>query len=504
MAITLTSPKIIAFFSKYPHLTPNDIGELIVDIVEMVSRNIEHNIDKSQLYTYIEHLQSSVSQVHTNVLDLKSSVSQQEIFLNKSVENINQSISTNLLERFQVIKSEFLQDTRNALYTYTRDNHIQVQNILEKNQSLIIRETESTIRSIIHPDSFDKISSNITSILNSLHSKLQQDTNLILQQFIKHDDYKNKIEHFIESYKNDLDLFSQSIKQPISLLSQQSIDLNQSVSDLLSRYNNSCDKGKTGEAELFNVLNKLYPSYEIANTSGSTGRGDFIIKRSDKSNILVETKDYSGNVPSKEVDKFIRDTESNRMSGIFLSQSSGIANKPNWGLDLFGPFCRIYVHNVKYNPEIIHTSIQLLDTIEQRILKLDNKEPDETFISINEETAHKIDVEINNLIRNRNELITRIENQTKQNVASIRELHVPQITEIITAMIGKQSSSIEFLSCIGCNKKFNNRIALGSHYKGCKEITPEQKQTLSKQPRVRKPKNITEPKNVIDEDKESE
>lgn len=514
MAITLTSPKIIAFFSKYPKLAPNDIAELIIDIFEVVSKNIDHNSDKSQLYTYFEDLQSSVSKVNNSVIDLKSSVfdvkssvtdvkshvAQQEIktdLLAKSVENISQSISSVLLDRFQVIKSDFLEDTRNALYSYNRENHTQFQSILEKNQTQIIRDTESTIRSVISPDSFDKISSNITSILNNLHSKLQQDTNLILQQFIKHDDYRTKIEHFIESYKTDLDSFSQSIKQPINVLSQHSLDLNQSVSDLLSRYNNSSDKGKTGEAELLNVLNRLYPSYEIVNTTGSTGCGDFIIKRNDKTSILIETKDYSVNVPSKEVDKFIRDTESNRMSGIFLSQCSGIATKPNWGLDLFGSFCRIYVHNVKYNPDIVHSAIQLLDMVEERIIKI-NKEPSDAFISISEETALKIDNEINNLIRNRNELITRIEVQAKQNVASIRELHVPNISDIISGMIGKKTSCIEFLSCLGCNKKFNNRIALGSHYKGCKDLTPEMKQTLSKQPRVKKPKNTT------DEDKESE
>lgn len=510
MTITLNSPKIIAFFSKYPNLTPNEIGDLIVDIVEMVSRSIEHNADKSQLVSRIKELQSSVTDVKTSVKqnEVKTELLIKSIdSIQHTVDSVSQTISTVLLERFQIIKSEFLQDARNAMYTYNRDNHQQIQSLLEKNQSQLVKELESVIRSVIHPDSFDKISTNITSVLNGLHTSLQQDTNVILQQFIKHDEYKTKIEHFIATYKSELDTFAGTVNQHIASLSNQSTELNKSVSDLLARYNNSCDKGKTGEAELSNVLNKLFPSYEIINTSGSTATCDFIIKRTDKTSILIETKDYSQNVPNKEVEKFIRDTENNRMSGIFLSQSSGISTKPTWGVDMFGCFCRIYVHNVKYNPDTIFSAVQLLDSVEKILIQNDKKEAEEVSFSINKESADKINIEITNLIRNRNDLIYRLEQQTKSNVAAIRDLHVPHIHEIIMSIIGNKNSSIEYLSCIGCKKIFNNRSGLGSHYKGCKELTEEQKKELnvskSKSTAKKTSKEVQQTSNS-DEDKESE
>jgi hypothetical protein len=502
-AITITSPKVIAFFAKYPDQSPNDVVESVIDIFELVSRTIGHNADKSAVLSHIQLLQNSMSEV-------KSTLSHNELktdLLIKTVDNINQWITTTFFEKFQLIKSEYLQDTRTVLQNHTRDTHTLTQTVLEKYHSMMIRDTENLLRSIIHPDVFDKITTNITSILLSLHSKLQQDTNVILQQFIKHDDYKLKIEHFIDSYKSDLDHFSSTILQPINTITSQSTDIQQTLSDFLIRYNCPSDKGKSGENELSHVLNRLFPSYEITNTTGSTASGDFIIHRKPLSSILIETKEYSSNVPSKEVDKFIRDTELKNISGIFLSQSTGIVNKPNWGVDIFGSHCRIYVHNVRYNPDIIQSAIDLLDTIEQRIVNQNTQNlPNQPYLSLNEETANRVSEEVSAFLLKRNQLIIQLEANNKQSIATLRELGMPTITNLIQRTIGDKNSIIEYFPCEGCHKRFESRVALGSHYKGCKDLTPELRDRLIKPPTKssRKSKKLSPSSPSSIQDKESE
>ena len=57
--------------------------------------------------------------------------------------------------------------------------------------------------------------------------------------------------------------------------------INEQLSEFLNKYNtnNSTNIGKLGEDKLCGVLNKLYPSSHIENTSSKSKQGDFILKR---------------------------------------------------------------------------------------------------------------------------------------------------------------------------------------------------------------------------------
>ena len=78
-------------------------------------------------------------------------------------------------------------------------------------------------------------------------------------------------------------------------------------------------KGQFGENQLETVLNQLYPTGEILNTTGTPASCDFRVNRQDLPTILFETKNYDRNVTIDEVKKFIRDIDQQKCHGIFLS-----------------------------------------------------------------------------------------------------------------------------------------------------------------------------------------
>ena len=63
------------------------------------------------------------------------------------------------------------------------------------------------------------------------------------------------------------------------------------LSEFLSKYKGSSNKGKYGEQNLESVLNSIYSNAEITNTTGKKASGDFIMKRFEKQKIMFGNKE---------------------------------------------------------------------------------------------------------------------------------------------------------------------------------------------------------------------
>ena len=99
-------------------------------------------------------------------------------------------------------------------------------------------------------------------------------------------------------------------------------------SEFLGNYQKSSVKGQLGENYLQKVLNEMYPSAEVLNTTGIPHSCDFKLDRNNGSDIILfETKEYGSNVSVAEVEKFKRDIDTQKQHGVFLSQKSGITTK---------------------------------------------------------------------------------------------------------------------------------------------------------------------------------
>ena len=160
------------------------------------------------------------------------------------------------------------------------------------------------------------------------------------------------------------------------------------VSDYFLKQSGSNTKGKAGEAQFEIVLSDAFPSASIVNTAGQTACGDFIIEREEKTNILIDTKDYNTVIPVKEVEKMIRDIEVNKCNGILVSQYSGIAQKENFEINIHNNNIIIFIHNCNYNKETINTAVNIIDHLEPILTNTDSQSesiPAETLLDFNRE-----------------------------------------------------------------------------------------------------------------------
>lgn len=103
------------------------------------------------------------------------------------------------------------------------------------------------------------------------------------------------------------------------------------LSEVVPTISKPAEKGKMSEKDVYNDLNEHFMDDDFENVAGKDSYTDLKAKPSGiNRNILIEIKDYSNNVPGKEVDKFWNDLEERDIEhGIFVSLRSDIANIPN-------------------------------------------------------------------------------------------------------------------------------------------------------------------------------
>lgn len=127
------------------------------------------------------------------------------------------------------------------------------------------------------------------------------------------------------------------------------------------RKTNSTLKGQDGETSMEHLLNRMFPKAEIISYTSKEGhRGDFSILEGDM-NIMVETKNYSKNVPKVEITKFHRDMKENPeyTCGIFCSQKSGISKKDDFSLEISNGRPVVYLHHIDKEPEKLKYAVSL-------------------------------------------------------------------------------------------------------------------------------------------------
>ena len=165
---------------------------------------------------------------------------------------------------------------------------------------------------------------------------------------------RNHYESKFQEYQNTIDLLNQKLEQRNSILS------------------NSSKKGLEGEMRTLDTLNQMFPQAEVYDTHKDTANGDFRIVLYGIQN-LYENKNFSNNVPKRDIEKFKRDViESDCHCGIMCAENGGIACKDDLDMDLLGENKKpvIYVHQTNTNLDKVRVSIYILCNILQNKLEL--------------------------------------------------------------------------------------------------------------------------------------
>jgi hypothetical protein len=210
------------------------------------------------------------------------------------------------------------------------------------------------------------------------------------------------------------------------------------------------------------VLNKLYPTADVANTTATKASGDFVMKREDRPVIMIENKNYERNVNLEEVKKFLRDVTELRCSGIMISQFSGIASKPNGFIEVHDANVLVYLHNVDYSPEKIKMAVDVIDNLTAKLETIAAHE-EQSGIVIRKDVLDRINEQFQFFMAQKETLLGIMRDSHKKIISQVEELRLPDLS----AFLNDKYASIQNQQfvCDVCNLSFTNRRSLASHRK---------------------------------------
>lgn len=482
-SILITNKQIIEFYKQNPSMDIETNCLLFIDLIQtLLQQGVTINKSlSSQILNEISGLNTKLHSMQTNV----------------------SSLSSDLILKFLEIKKEYIEDMKSIISSNTIHTTEKINTLIEKNNSHLIDKTSLILNDIIprtHETQYHQIQDKLTNFYQLINADTKQilsqtgNPAAIFQDFVSN--FESKYSTMIHTIQNSseerLTTNINSLRDSSTAsLSSQEKTMND-LSEFLSKYKNSTLKGQIGENRLFSVLNTMYPSAEIIDTSSIKASGDFLLKRENRDNILFETKFYSQNIPSDEVRKFIRDCDTQATHGIFLSHNSGIALKSNYQIDIHKNSILIYVHNAEYQPYKIQIAIDIIDSLSIKLAEFNDDDDEENTIS--KETIDDINTEYQSFIEQKETMHTILRDFNKRMGNQIDCFSLPSVEKYLGT---KFASTIKKgFNCNICNKfSAPSNKSLSAHMRACKLHNPVEipvipvittidisKKTIKKQP----------------------
>lgn len=456
--LTISNQKIIDFYQNNPHINFENVNLLLIDMLDMLLNQNNQNM---------------VSSVNSQILSRVGELCNHFTQINKFVDGFDDRLTKSLT----YIKKDYMDDFKQIITNDSSMQYDKVCGLVQTNNNQLIDKTNLLLNDVV-PRNGENQSNLLREQLHLLHNVIHEDTQKILNSTDKTDqmqnflnNFENKYNQMIQPFYNIINSSEERLQKEITQVRNGLIPdtLVQELSDFFNKYKNSSYKGQLGELQLETVLNQIFPSDEVCNTSSLKASCDFRINRLNKETLLVETKEYDRNVSLDEVKKFIRDIELQQCHGIFLSQHSGITSKQNFQLDLVGNQIVIYIHNVKYDPTIIKMAIDVIDNLSEKIIMFEN---DETHVhSISDENLQELYQEYNSFITKKLAFIEFLKENQKKIMQQVEEFRFPCLSKFISQKSGNVlNSENQEIICNICNKfTATSNKSLAAHQRGCKK-----------------------------------
>jgi len=222
-------------------------------------------------------------------------------------------------------------------YLDSFNNHKANHIIDEQNRILIderVAEKSSSLQEEIDEKSeeLSELSEELSELTDNLNHKNTICNNLYAELDSVKQNRQSEIDNAVNQAISLKTEFIQHLKQENESLKDKIDSMNEEWKEILSDFvkDNTCssyESGVIGENEMLNILQSGYWD-EVVVTNKKDHSGDFIVKYKDKK-YIIDVKNYTGDVPHKEVRKLANDIKSNSCDGgAIISLNSGIYN-PN-------------------------------------------------------------------------------------------------------------------------------------------------------------------------------
>jgi len=470
--IVINNQQIWEFYNNNKNIDIETANIMLIDFMNKMFNEITsdntNNIN-AQLLSFMKDSKHQVDILKHNINTM-----------NENLAKINSDMASNMVLQFTNLKKDYIDDIRQVIHNSTLTTSEKLTSIMDKNNTHLMDKTTLILNDII-PKNQEQLSSQIQTNIKSLYTLINEDTN----RLVKNINSDRSLNEFISNFETKYNSMVQTIQQPLysfftasenritqnidvlketssnSLLSQTK--LQEELTEFLGKYNVSSNKGKYGEQNLCNILNSIYQSAEIKDTTGIKSSGDFIMERPDKPTILFENKDYKQNINKEEIAKFITDVDNQNTHGIFLSQYSGIAFKQNYQIDIHKGKVLVYVQNCEYSIDKIRIAVDIIDNLSMKIQDLSEEDDVNT---ISKELLDSINEEYQGYISQKENMLVILRDFQKKMTAQIEDIKFPELDKYLSQKYAYVKST--YFVCDICNT-FNatSKQSISAHKRGC-------------------------------------
>ena len=457
-AVKITNKRIWDFYNNNKNINFEVMNLIFLDLIEKI------NNDMSSTMTNTIN-----NEILSCVKDIKGSVG---------------TITNTLIVKFHEINKEYIDRMKLIISSSSSENIDKLSSTLEKNTEVFINKLSSEIPKT-HQDLNNKMKENFESfqqiIMEDIKGQLSTSSNKedVLKEYVtgldvKMQNMQQPLYAFISANQEQMVSSLSNLKESSIVSQANQSKVIEELSDFLNKYRtNSNYKGKSSENMLELVLNKMYPTAEVVNSSSSLKlAGDFILKREGKMAILIENKNYDLAIQKEGVEKFLRDIRAQKCNGIFMSQHSGIQYKPNFFIEIEDNCVLIYLHNVEYSEEKIKTAIDIVDKLSEKLNELNSDESD--GITIEKDMLDKINTEFQVFMSQKENIIFNFKEMQKSLLTQFEDLNMPNLSIFLNTRYASMQN--QKWTCDICNESFTKKASLASHkkkHKTDKSLSPK-------------------------------
>lgn len=475
--LVINNKKIVDFYNKNPHFNPEIHLLFIVEALENTLNSSKDHVNTSMLSSIYKSLSASDNdrKVLTTMLN---TLNENFNSIKDTVNKIPHDILTLTTLKISESKDAYISELKELLGKNDSNTQTLLTQVIQDNTKGLIDKTSSVLNDIL-PNNQKFIESQFKlfqqtinlDLIKSMNDSKNTNIDSKLNEFATQLDIKltNLVHKCINSTEERLGDKINSVYETNNKVFTNQDKLITSISDITDKFKNSTYKGNYGENILFNVVSSIYPTADVVDTTKDGSKcGDLLLKRDGKDTIMFENKVYTGNVPGDEVKKFQRDVILHKYHGIFLSQSSGIANKNNFQIELSTNNILLYVHKVNYSPEIIKLGVDVIDTISEFIHNQDLST--DAQITINKSLLETINREVSSFIMKKKDIIDFIKEQQKSLLHKLDDMNISStLLSLLNQHIGTINEQTGYF-CNICNRiqpSLRSAASISAHRRHC-------------------------------------
>ena len=440
MSLQITNKRVIDFYKKNKNISFEEVNIFIVDMLEKILQS--------------DHSPNLMNEMNKTLLCLQSKMET----MTQDISKIQNDTQNNLILKMMEMKDLYIEQLKSAL---TNNVSEKIQPILKEHTGTFMDKTKLLLNELI-PKNQEHMKTELKESLQRFETSIMKEkyNPQELSTFIHN--LETKFNQSVVETNDKLIRNENKLENGFKEIKELTSTNQQNMSIILNKMENSSSKGKMSENILYHILQGLYPTATIDSVGTQKETGDVMFSRRDKHTILIENKNWDKNVVQSEVQKFIRDCDTQQCSGLFLSQNCGICNKDNFEIDIHDGNVLLYIHNVNYDKEIIKVGIDIIDHFKMNLDKINDKVDVNT---IKKDVLDNIHREYNNYRLQKDTLQKMIKETQTKLLKQVDELKMPDLENYLSMYYSFSSGKF---TCQYCGFVSEKKAGLSAHERGCK------------------------------------